>query len=486
MKANPLYHNLLLPSLLLTLLAIDACKTTTTDPVVTSTATISTIACASATFSTTAVSGAAYTATAMVPYTGGNGAAYTAQTSVASTGVTGLNATLQAGTLASGAGNLTFSISGTPSGSGTATFALSFGGQTCSLALTVGAASSTTVTTNSSTVTTALSVTTSANTTCAASTGLAKIVCLTEAFKATLTSTQLAAAQLVFSKANAQKWSNLPASLSSRYGISLGSLSTTQLAAFRDMMVALVAQGVVDEGYDELLGNMVADDYLATIGGGAGYGAANFYISILGTPSTTGLWEILFTGHHYTQPVTFSGGAVTGVTPAFRGVEPAAAVTAANRTYQPIEQERLTFAAMLTGLSSTEQTTAKLPSTFSDLVLGPGQDGNFPATKVGLKVGNLSADKQALVLNAIKLYVNDLDATNAAATTILAKYTSELANTYIAYSGTTAVASQNDYIRIDGPSVWIEFSYQGGVIIKGTPHPHSVWRDRLTDYGGTK
>jgi hypothetical protein len=288
--------------------------------------------------------------------------------------------------------------------------------------------------------------------------------------------------QLTFSKTNAQRWSNLPASLSSRIGIRLDALNDTQLAAFRNLMVAVLAVNTTDEGYDEMLGNLVADDYLATIGGGSDYGASNFYLSFLGTPSTTGLWEILFTGHHYTQPFTFNNGQVTGVTPAFRGVEPAAAVTANNRTYQPFEQERVTFASMLTGLSSSEQTSAKLSATFTDLVLGPGKDAQFPATKSGLRVGNLSSDKQALVLNAIKLYVNDLDATTAA--TILTRYASELASTYIAYSGTTAVSSTNDYVRIDGPSVWIEFAYQGGVIIKGTPHPHSVWRDHTTDYGG--
>ena len=290
--------------------------------------------------------------------------------------------------------------------------------------------------------------------------------------------------QLAYSKTNAQKWSNLPAALSPRIGITLGSLSSTQLAAFRDLMVVVLALNTTDEGYDEMLGNLVADDYLGTIGGGSDYGAGNFYLSFLGTPSTTGLWEILFTGHHYTQPYTFNAGQVTGVTPAFRGVEPAAAVSANSRTYQPFEQERQVFATMLTGLSSSEQTTAKLSSTFSDLVLGPGKDGQFPATKLGLRVGSLSTDKQALVLNAIKLYVNDLNANTAAAATILAKYTSELADTYISYSGTTGVASQNDYVRIDGPSVWIEFSYQGGVIIRGTPHPHSVWRDHTSDYGG--
>ena len=344
--------------------------------------------------------------------------------------------------------------------------------------------STTTVTGTVTAITAALAVTTSANTSCATATGVAKVVCLTEAFKATLTSTQLAAAQLTFSKANAQKWSNLPASLSGRIGIRLDALNATQLGAFRDLMVAVLVANNAEEGYDEMLGNLVADDYLNTAGGGSGYGAGNFYLSFLGTPSTTGLWEILFTGHHYTQPYIFNAGQVTGVTPAFRAVEPSTAVTANSRTYQPIEQERLAFAALLTGLSTTEQATAKLTSSFGDVVLGPGKDGQFPATKVGLRVGDLTAAKQALVLNAIRLYVNDLDPATATAASILTKYTSELANTYVAYAGTTAVASQNDYIRIDGPSVWIEFSYQGGVIIKNAPHPHSVWRDHTTDYGG--
>ena len=303
---------------------------------------------------------------------------------------------------------------------------------------------------------------------------------------ATLSPAQSTTVLLPYTLANAQRWSNLPAGLSSRYGIALGSLNATQLAAFRDLMLAVLAQSVPNEGYSELLGNLVADNVLYYAGGGTTYGAGNFYVSILGTPSTTGQWELLFTGHHYTQPYTFNGSAGSGYTPAFRGVEPTAPVsnTANGQTYQPMEQERLTFAAMLTGLSATEQTTAKLSATFTDLVLAPGKDWQFPTTKQGLRVGSLSADKQALVLKAIKLYVNDLEPTIAA--TVLAKYSSELADTYIAYSGNTSVTAENDYIRIDGPSVWIEFSYQGGIIIKTTPHPHSVWRDRFTDYGGTK
>lgn len=67
-----------------------------------------------------------------VPYTGGNGGVFTGQT-VNSSGVTGLTATLSAGTLANGSGSLIYTITGTPAGSGTASFALTIGGQSCTL-----------------------------------------------------------------------------------------------------------------------------------------------------------------------------------------------------------------------------------------------------------------------------------------------------------------------------------------------------------------
>jgi hypothetical protein len=98
---------------------------------------ITALACGSGSFSATATAGTAYTATATVPYNGGNGIAYSAGTAIASTGVTGLTTTLLAGTLANGTGNLSYNVTGTPSAVGTANFAISFGGQSCTLSLTV-------------------------------------------------------------------------------------------------------------------------------------------------------------------------------------------------------------------------------------------------------------------------------------------------------------------------------------------------------------
>jgi hypothetical protein len=105
------------------------------------TSVVSSLSCTSSAFSANAVSEVPYAATLTVPYTGGNLATYAAGSAITSTGVTGLTATLQAGTLTDTGGNLVYDITGTPTSSGTASFALSFGGQSCSAGLSVGAVS---------------------------------------------------------------------------------------------------------------------------------------------------------------------------------------------------------------------------------------------------------------------------------------------------------------------------------------------------------
>jgi uncharacterized protein (TIGR02145 family) len=105
-----------------------------------STAVVSALSCGTASITGYLYSGSlASGVTASLPYTGGNGGTYAAQ-AVLSTGVAGLTANLSAGTLALGAGNLVYTISGTPTSNGTASFAITVGGQSCTLNITVSPA----------------------------------------------------------------------------------------------------------------------------------------------------------------------------------------------------------------------------------------------------------------------------------------------------------------------------------------------------------
>ena len=320
---------------------------------------------------------------------------------------------------------------------------------------------------------------------CESEKGLDRIVCLADAFKATLSADQVAILQRAYSKSDAIKWSNFPefAEHPRRVGIRLGSLNATQLKAAKALLAAAMAQGVPNEGFDELEGNLVADDYLGKrIGKTDTFNDGNYYLAYLGIPSPSGLWELQFGGHHFAVANTYNSGKLVGVTPSFRGVEPIAPVTVNGRTHQSMEQERAAFAEMLGSLTKSQQDAARLSASFRDVLLGPGQDGQFPTTKLGLKVGELTDAQKKLVLKAIGLYVNDLDPVTVAP--VLAAYTADLANTYVAFSGSGTMSQAGDYVRIDGPRVWIEYSGQASRDIPGTVHPHSVWRDHVTDYGG--
>ncbi|MDO7886037.1 DUF3500 domain-containing protein [Hymenobacter cheonanensis] len=362
----------------------------------------------------------------------------------------------------------------------------------------------------------------------------ANVVKAANAFLATLSASQRDTVLQDFTAAKAAQWSNLPASFVPRPGLKLSDLDSAQTRAALAVIQAATGTAA-NEGYSEIQQLRAADDNLNAapagfgpgrpgagpppgmrpggpppgMGGppppgmrrGAGgrrggppglgpgdYGSGVYFIAFLGTPSATGTWMLQFGGHHLATNVTFGQGAVTGATPKFEGVEPLsftttnAKVLPKGRTYSPMSTEAAAMLALLRGLTPAQQAKARLSQSFFDVVLGPGQDGKFPTTKIGLPVRQLSQAQQALVMAAMAPWVNDAD--DATAASLLASYQHQLADTYVAYAGTGNFTTQGDYLRIDGPSVWIEFVCQNGIVYHSQIHYHSIWRDHARDYGG--
>ncbi|WP_419702875.1 DUF3500 domain-containing protein [Promicromonospora sp. NFX87] len=323
----------------------------------------------------------------------------------------------------------------------------------------------------------------------------ADVVTLAEAFAATLDDEQLSALNQDYTFENAANWSNLPNALlaggmgggpgggsnsTGRVGLQTSTLTDEQWTALEDLLAG--ATGTAEnEGYDEIVQHLEADDYLGDNGGGDDYGRGNFFVAFLGTPSASGTWELQFGGHHLAVSNTYTDGALVGATPSFRGIEPMDEVEVDGDTVIPEQQERAAFAELLASLDDDQLTTATLSDSFNDILLGPGKDWAFPESSEGLVGSDLTDDQKALLLTAIETYVGDL--ADGDAQTILAQYEDELDETYVAYTGDIAMENNGDYVRIDGPSVWIEFSMQNGVILDGA-HPHAVWRDKTADYGG--
>ena len=327
---------------------------------------------------------------------------------------------------------------------------------------------------------------------CSGKTGVEKIVCLSNNFLASLSSTQQTTAVNTLNLTNAQKWYNLPEGPVSRIGIKFETLSAAQLALAKELITAVLGTGA-NEGSKEFFLINGADDEIQAVNTDSKvtYGNGKFLLGFLGAPSTTGKWMFQLGGHHYGANITFDKGAVVSATPSFVGLEPLE-VTNSGVKSNPLSEERNGMAEMLASFTTAELASAKATTTFTDLLLSPGTTSNsYPATKLGVKVGTLSSATQAKVLAAMKPWIDDMDATSAATFTSL--YNSELAETYVVYSGsasgvsgnsTNFLKSNSDYVRIDGPSAWIELIVQTGNTFKTQIHYHTVFRDRKKDYIG--
>lgn len=309
------------------------------------------------------------------------------------------------------------------------------------------------------------------------------------AFIATLSEAQRAALLQEYTFANAARWHTYPqwalGRRQARIGLKLSTLSAAQWDALNALLAAATGSGR-NEGYDEIQQHLAADDWIRQNGGGKGYGRGNFYVAFLGTPSKTGTWQLQFGGHHLALTNTYRDGVLVGATPSFRGIEPHAAIRHDGAILRPQLDELEAFIALLASLDPRQRAAAKLATEQDKMLLGPEarhKDWNFPVRAQGIAASSLSRHQRALLMKAISLYVNDVADANAA--TILVRYERELDATYLSFSGSASLTRTGDYVRIDGPSVWIEL-VMDPPYSTNQPHPHAVWRDKHTDYGGTR
>ena len=311
--------------------------------------------------------------------------------------------------------------------------------------------------------------------------GTAQITAAATAFLATLSSSEKSTALFDWTNtAQKQKWSNFPPAGFQRAGLMWGNMSQAQQTAWLAVMQATLSA----EGYTRVNQEWSADDaLLAQEGTGGGFGKANYYIAVIGTPSETDPWQWQWGGHHVTVNATVVG-ANLALTPSFIGVQPGSYTDASGATVRPlgdIEDEGLAF---VTALDATQQKAAILGTTSIDLVLGPGQDGKTIQSE-GLVASQMTADQQTAFLKLIAHYTGL--ANDAAAAARLVEIKSTLDQTYFAWYGPTTKGSAF-YFRVTGPTIVIEFSPQGNGGPGSTTgasdlHIHGIYRDPTNDYG---
>lgn len=316
----------------------------------------------------------------------------------------------------------------------------------------------------------------------AASDATIKAVAAAKVFLATLDDRQRANARLDLNKKTRSNWSNLPTGAvfqngaTERNGVKLGDMTAAQ----QEAALALVSATLSRAGYQKVMNIVNADEMLERssaparpAGNRTRFGRAEYYVSILGTPSATEPWMIQFGGHHLALNITVVG-AENVLTPSHTGAQPAT-FTFNGQTVRPLGNENDKAFALVNALNADQRKQAILDYQVTDVVLGPGHDGEVIQPE-GVRVSSFSAGQRAMLLDLMSEWVRILNDHDSEAK--MAEIRANLADTYFAWSGPTTNGSRA-YFRIQGPTVMIEYAPQGS----GTDHIHTFYRDPTNDYG---
>jgi Protein of unknown function (DUF3500) len=355
-----------------------------------------------------------------------------------------------------------------------------------------------------------------------------RVVTAANAFLSTLDEKQRKSVLYSFDDEEQRKrWSNFPTGFVPRGGISLKDMSATQQAAAMDL-IAIVLSPMGLEKVNQI--RLADDDFKANgsrrgprgggppggnggpppqfgnggpppgaggpppqFGGRGGPGGAGgrppgrggdmfgkdlYYISFLGTPSTTTPWMLQFGGHHLALNITIAGS--RGVmTPSLTGAQPAT-FKLNGQTIRPIGRESDKGLALLQSLDAKQRAQAILSYRVPDLILGPGQDGKKIAPE-GLKASAMNNNQRQLLTDVIAEWSGIIN--ESAASARMNELKADLNETWFAWSGPTDFEPGHNitaYYRIQGPHLVIEYAPQND---EPANHVHTIYRDPTNDYG---
>jgi hypothetical protein len=312
----------------------------------------------------------------------------------------------------------------------------------------------------------------------------ARAVAAADAFLQTLDAAQRRKANLDFNEQTRVVWSNLPSGMKmqvgamERNGLKLGAMTPVQEKA----ALALVAATLSADGFRKAMAIVDADQDLEVRSAPTRkpdapirFGRAEYYVSILGKPSTTEPWMMQFGGHHLAINVTLAGSANV-LAPTHTGAQPAS-YSVGGKLIRPLGDENDRAFELVNALSADQQKQAILSYEVRNLVLGPGTDGKTIAPE-GVRAATFTPSQRATLLALVREWVGILE--DQAANAKMKEIESGLNETYFAWAGSTT-NGKGAYFRVQGPAVFLEYAPQGAGE-NNVDHIHTIYREPANDY----
>ncbi len=275
------------------------------------------------------------------------------------------------------------------------------------------------------------------------------------------------------------KWSNLPAGIVKRSGLSVGEMSDGQ----RALLFEFLSSSLSKEGYQNVMNIMAAEAFLSQDRRAKRlkWAPENYWISFYGTPSAEAPWGWQFGGHHLGINLSVASNKVSSLSPSFVGTEPAV-FTYDGVDYRSVIDMHLAGYAVYNALNEAQKKRADAGSVPKDVLTGPGEDGTIPK-QIGIMASEMDEGQRDLLLMAIHMWVGLQPQENAVPR--MSQIKAQLEETSFAWTGGNAVNTPC-YMRIQGPDLIIELHSSGGNVgdnASGMGHYHTIYRNPNKEYG---
>jgi hypothetical protein len=277
-------------------------------------------------------------------------------------------------------------------------------------------------------------------------------------------------------------WSNLPATMFKREGISFKEMSPPQRRHAHNMLQSVLSS----QGYLKTSGIMHLDEILKGLvdsspGEPTMFGHDLYWISIFGNPAEDLAWGWQLDGHHLALNISVVGNEVA-VRPAFMGSDPATIPDGTFAGWNVLVAEDEKGKRLFESLDEAQRDKAVVATQApGDVITGPAH-GNRLEEPNGLRASDLDPAQRRLLMTLLSEYVHNYqhDIAHVQMDRILR---SGLDTIYFAWAGTRE--NEPYYYRIHGPAVIVEFTnqYPPGQSSGPINHVHTVFREPGNDYG---
>ncbi len=277
-----------------------------------------------------------------------------------------------------------------------------------------------------------------------------------------------------------RQWCNIHPFLL-RHGVMLDEMSLEQ----RERALTILQASFSPQGFETARNVMKLNDTVREMTGkDEEYGEWLYWLSIIGTPSSSEPWGWQIDGHHLIVNCFLLGDQLV-TTPSFLGSEPCVAEEGIHKGTGVFREEEGKGLALMQSLSTEQRKKALLSDDLPGEVFTTAFRDNLELRYEGVRYGDLSSTEQNLLLNLMEIYINRIRPGHAAVK--LEEVRAHLSDTYFAWMGGFAEDSVF-YYRIHSPVVLIEFDHQSGIVLDNDKpsrhHIHTIVRTpNGNDYG---